>query len=156
MAHEQPGQSLMIEQFLKTAQSQIKGPLGGTGFSSPQVEQAYSKWLNQALPQLYKGIDEGKSIAELTKEGSPLMDSIEKAKPTLADRINDKSTPNTAKAFSFNINNYDITSSQGIEAARQAITQTYQNSSKTARDWDKAHEALSKLPSGPQVPMSNQ
>jgi hypothetical protein len=155
MAHEQPGQSLMIEQFLKTARSQIVGP-EVKGYPNPEAEQKYSSWLTAALPQIYKGIDEGKPISELTKEGSPLDLDIKKLIQPLAEKINAPSAPAPIRApgFTFDLTKHDISTPEGIANTRAGIVDAYQASSKTARDWDLAHDALTKLPQGPQAPVS--
>jgi hypothetical protein len=153
MAHEQPGQATMIEGFLKTGQDKILGQLKIPGMTDPVKDKKYSDWLNQALPQLYKGISEGKSIAELTKDGSPLAESMKAFAPTLADKINDKSKP--PPSFTFEWGGRDLSTPAGILETRGAIATAYQKSAKTSMDWDKAMAALKSLPGKLQTPTSD-
>jgi len=161
MAHEQPGQAMMINQFIENAKSRIVG-IQIKGYENPEVQQRYSAWLNQALPQIYAGIDKGIPIAELTKKGSALDESIDKAKPSLAAKINDKTTPPPAPpttapitpTFNFDIGKHDISTPEGITQTKTAITQAWEKSSKTAQDWDAAMAAWKRIPTGPQAPVS--
>ena len=57
----------------------------------------YARWISLALPQIYKGIDNGKSVAELIDPKGPINASIEGFKASninnIGDQINRRSAP---------------------------------------------------------------
>ena len=74
MAHDQPGQAEEIAAFLKGVKSRISNST--VDFNDPHGDMLYSKWVSTALPQIYDGLAKGKSMAELTKDDSPIVTSI--------------------------------------------------------------------------------